>query len=82
MLSLRSQALQYVVREPYVHDGHTLHMQRGLVPEGADLYILSKMRSGRLFLDGPDRAYHLKLGDRIRLCRSEEPLTVLGMRRR
>ena len=82
VLSLRSKALQYVVREPYVHDGHQLHMQRGLVPDHAELFVLSKMRSARLFLDGPDRAFHLALGDRIRLCRSDEPLTVLGMRKR
>ncbi|MFO0666470.1 MAG: NAD(+)/NADH kinase [Polyangiaceae bacterium] len=82
VLSLRSKALQYVVREPYVQDGHHLYMQRGLVPDHAELFILSKMRSARLFLDGPDRAFHLKLGDRIRLSRSEEPLTVLGMRKR
>lgn len=82
VLSLRSKALQYVVREPYVHDGHQLHMQRGLVPDHAELFILSKMRSARLFLDGPDRAFHLALGDRVRLSRSDEPLTVLGMRKR
>jgi len=39
------------------------------------------MRQARLFLDGPHVVHEAGLGDVIRLVRSDETLTVLGLAR-
>ena len=40
------------------------------------------MTMGRIFLDGTQKVYAIGIGDRIRMTLSEEPLTLLGLRRR
>lgn len=80
VLPLESDVLQYVVREPYRPAGGTLRLLRGLVPAGEMLRIRSKMREGKVFLDGHRIVHPVRLGDVLTLTRSDEPLTVLGIR--
>ena len=80
-LPLSSTKLQYVVREPYVPLGHRMRLTLGLIEPGACLTLRSKMRTGKVFLDGELTGYDVTVGDVVRMRRAEEPLTVLGLTR-
>src|SRR5205807_7719678 len=53
VLPLPSPHLQLVVREPYTPEGEKLRLVRSLVAQGKELFVRSKIRDGRLFIDGP-----------------------------
>jgi NAD+ kinase len=78
-LPLKSRSLQLVVREPYTPAGERLILTRVLVPDRKELRVQSKMRDGRLFIDGPHDAVAIHMGDRLVFRRSAESLTVLGI---
>jgi NAD+ kinase len=79
ILPLESKHLQYVVREPYTPTGGHFRFARGLVASTNTLVLRSKMRDGRVFLDGHRLLHAIALGDVLTLQRSDEPLTVLGI---
>jgi NAD+ kinase len=79
ILPLTSRELQLVVREPYTPEGEKLSLTRVLVPDGKELKVRSKIREGRLFIDGPHEFIDVEMGDRLVFRRSPEPLTVLGL---
>ncbi|MGQ4809839.1 NAD kinase [Candidatus Entotheonellaceae bacterium PAL068K] len=79
VMPLRSRKLQYLVREPYAADGCRYHLLKGLVTAGTPLEIMSKMRRGRLFMDGPHLRCSLELGDMLRVTTDAAPLRVLGL---
>jgi len=81
LLPLTSRRIQYVVREPYTPTGNPLALSRGTVDETGVIIIRSKMRQGKLFLDGPHVVHEVGLGDVVTLRRSDEDLTVLGLAR-
>jgi NAD+ kinase len=79
VMPLSSRKLQYVVREPYQPPANALRMTHGYVDEGEALTLKSKMRQGRVFLDG-DRIFHeATIGDVVTMRRSDQPLVVLGL---
>jgi len=83
VLPLKSEKLQYVVRELYEpHGEHNHKLLKGLVEPGDALEIRSKVPAGRLYLDGPHRVHDVSLGAVVRFRRSTEPLKLLGLRRR
>jgi NAD+ kinase len=82
VLPLDSEALQLVVREPYQPRGGAYALTRALVPPGERLTVRSKMREGAIYLDGPDVVVRIGFGDVITFARSDEPLTILGLRSR
>lgn len=79
VLPLASRRLQYVIREPYREIGKRRHLAVGLVREGETLTLHSKMRDGRVFLDGHRIVHSVTLGDVLVMQRSDETLTVLGL---
>lgn len=81
VLPVTSKKLQFVVREPYRPGGRRIAMTRGLVDDGASLRIVSKIREGRLFIDGPHRMRDVRMGAEVVLCRSNEPLLLLALPR-
>lgn len=81
VLPVRSRRLQYVVREPYHGIGMRYRRTRGLVSPGEVLFVKSKIREGMLFLDGHNKTQAVDIGSTIELSVSDEPLTLLGMRR-
>jgi NAD+ kinase len=82
VLPLESDLLQLVVREPYAPKGEPYSLVRALVTPDATLVVRSKMRQGAIYLDGPDEVVPIGFGDVLTFRRSEEPLTILGMRSR
>jgi NAD+ kinase len=81
VLPIGSQKLQFVVREPYRGVQNKYELIKGVVAPGEDLQITSRMTKGRIFLDGTQKVHAVGIGDRIRLTLSDEPLTLLGLKR-
>jgi NAD+ kinase len=82
LLPLESRTLQLVVREPYRPHGERVRLKKGLVPEGSRLVLTNKMHSARIFVDGHQREHECEMGDVLAMEISDEPLLMLGMRRR
>ena len=81
VMAIGSQKLQFVVREPYRGVDHKYELTKGMVAPGEDLQITSRMTKGRLFLDGTQKVHAVGIGDRVRMTLSDEPLTLLGLKR-
>ena len=79
ILPLTSKKIQFVVREPYTPVGVPLHLGMGLVDENGHIEVRNKMRESRIFLDGHHTVFNATIGDILRLGRSDETLTVLGL---
>jgi NAD+ kinase len=82
VLPVGSQKIQFVVREPYRGVDNKYDLVKGLFGAGEDLKITSRMSKARIFLDGNQKVHAVALGEQIRLSLSEEPLTLLGLKRR
>ncbi|MEM8609895.1 MAG: NAD(+)/NADH kinase [Myxococcota bacterium] len=82
VLPIGSQKLQFVVREPYRGVDNRYRLVKGLVAPGDELKITSRMTKGRIFLDGTQKVHAVEIGQQIRLCLSNEPLSLLGLKRR
>jgi NAD+ kinase len=81
ILPLTSTRIQFVVREPYLGGGVAPKLVVGLIDAADHLELLSKMRTGKMFLDGHHDEHDVGIGDRIVMKRSDESLTVLGLQR-
>ncbi|MGB5812724.1 MAG: NAD(+)/NADH kinase [Polyangiales bacterium] len=81
VLPVRSQKIQFVVREPYRGVDNRYHMVKGLVAPGEHLKVTSRMTKGRIYLDGTQKVHPVAIGQQIRLSLSDEPLTLLGLKR-
>lgn len=79
VLPLSAKNLQLVVREPYMGDGKHYRLLREVVGERAAVAATSKMRSARVFLDGPYRALSVRLGEEVRFETSKQSLEVYGL---
>ena len=81
VLPIGSQKIQFVVREPYRGVDNRYDLIKGLVSPDEALEITSRMTKGRLFLDGTQKVHAVGIGDRVRMTLSDEPLTLLGLKR-
>lgn len=79
VLPLDSPKLQFVVRELYRGGSPKPELDRGLVQADETLWLRSMMRDARLFLDGAHRVHKVDFGSVVTMCRSSEPLTLLGL---
>jgi NAD+ kinase len=82
VLPLSSDQLQFVVREPYYGRGEPYRLEKGIVEPGEAMFIRSHMRDARVYIDGAHRTCDVDFGSELRLTRSPEPLTLLGLRSR
>lgn len=81
VLPVASKRLQFVVREPYQPGPRRFALARGLVEDGGHVEITSKVRDGRVWIDGPHHVREVRMGSEIQLRRSSEPLRLLGFPR-
>ncbi len=82
VLPIGSRKLQWVVRETYRPHDTKLQLAKGLVAADEVLSFKSKIRDGRLYLDGAQRVVNVDIGQVVQLRRSPESLTLLGLRSR
>jgi NAD+ kinase len=79
VLPIRSQNLQFLVREPYPLRQGAYKLLKGIRSMDTSLEITSRMMDGRVFLDGPYISYDFQLGDRIRLNSKAPDLRIFGL---
>ncbi len=82
VLRIQSKKIQWVVREPYRPGETELAHTKGLLKAGQTLSVKSKIREGRIFFDGAQKVLKVDIGSELRLRRSDESLTLLGLRAR
>jgi len=81
VLPIRSERLQWVVREPYTPDPKGYELPKGLVEPGEELRVRSKIDAGRIYIDGPHRVHRVPFGTELCMTRSDQPLMLLGLKR-
>lgn len=79
-LPIGSRRIQYVVREPYLAPGTSYQLSRGLLEPDEELVLRSMTRDALVYADGQHRRHIVGIGSELRLLRSKEPLTLLGLR--
>jgi NAD+ kinase len=78
VMSIRSRGFQFVVREPYPRNGSVLGKARGILRADEELVMYSKMRNGRVYVDGAHSQFPFHLGERLVVSTSAPPLRVFG----
>ena len=79
VLPIHSDNFQFLVREPYQRPDSTYRQIKGIRPFGTPVELISKMRQGRIYVDGPHISYPFTIGDRLRLDFEVPPLLVFGL---
>ena len=79
VLPLGSRRIQYVVREAYHPIGKPIRPPHGLLDQDGKLTLRSKIRDGRVFIDGHRIVHAVTIGDVLVMKRSAETLIVLGL---
>jgi NAD+ kinase len=79
VLPLQSRTRQYLVREPYTSNDRPYQFLQGGIPPDVPIELISRMRRGRLFLDGPHLRYPLGLGDTLSVTLAPIPLRLVGI---
>jgi NAD+ kinase len=71
-------SFQFRAREPYNPSGK-YEFSHGFVKAGDSLHLISKMREAIIAPDGARDLHHVKMGDKITISHSSEPLTWIKM---
>lgn len=77
-LAIESDQFQYLVREFYDRGSNKFKLLGKVCDVGEKLEIISQMRLGRIYIDGPFFDYPFTVGDVLRFEKSKWPLTILG----
>ena len=79
LLPIRTDRIQYAVREPFTPPGERKpKLLRGSVAGKPGIRVVSRMADGALFVDGPRHRFPLQIGTRVAVRTSSIPLRVLG----
>ncbi len=77
-LPINEDKFQYLVREFYDRGSKKYKLLGGICDFSESLEIISQMRLGRFYIDGPYFDYPFTVGDVLTFQKSEFPLTILG----
>ncbi len=80
-LPVTAKKFQYVVREAYQKKFGTRRLLKGILGPFENLELVSRMKEGRIFVDGANLWVPFKLGDQLQVRLSNKPLKVVGLRR-
>lgn len=80
MEPIGARRLQFVVRESFVGPEPKPRLLAGFVGPRERIEIVSRIRDGRVYLDGPHLVRAVEIGSQVRFSLSREPLTLLGFR--
>ncbi|HLG18937.1 MAG TPA: NAD(+)/NADH kinase [Bdellovibrionota bacterium] len=78
-LPIRSRAFQFLVREIYHPTGKRFRLAGGIVRPGDSLVVFSKMRAGKIYLDGAHIHYPFSIGERLQISATAPPLLAFGL---
>lgn len=77
-LPIDSDAIQYIVREFYDRGSNKFKLLGGVYNFSDNVEIISQMRLGRIYIDGPYFDYPFTVGDKLTFHKSQYPLQLLG----
>ena len=63
--SITDEHFQYMVREPYMRPREVFRNLSGLLDKSTTITVVSQMRTGTLYVDGPHIMHHFALGDEV-----------------
>jgi NAD+ kinase len=78
VIPIYSKKLQFVVREFYDRGSKDFKILKGLFNENDNFEIISQMRLGKIYIDGPFFEYDFTVGDSVKFRNSKYPLKILG----
>jgi len=79
VMPLESRDIQYLVREPCPPNLGAYKHLKGIRSIEQNLTFMSRMESGRVYLDGPHVSLPLNLGDVVSLVGGAPDLTIYGL---
>ncbi|RAL21721.1 hypothetical protein DL240_12770 [Lujinxingia litoralis] len=79
VLPFRSNNFQYLVREPYPPRQGGYRFLKGIVPVQEAFEVVSRMREGRIFLDGPHLALEFGVGATLTIDDNAPSLALYGL---
>ena len=65
VLPITDKRLQFLVREPCSRPGESWQLLRGILDRGETVKLVSQMRTGGIFVDGPHINHQFYLGDEL-----------------
>ncbi len=79
VLPLDSNYLEFLVREPYPMLDRPYRYEKGIHPIGEPFKVVSRMKNGRVFIDGPHITRDVTVGDVIEVGGGAPPLRLYGL---
>lgn len=79
VMPMGSETYQYLVREPYPPKTGGYRYLKGIQPFDEVFEVISKMREGRVFLDGPHLSFPFDIGDRVSIDPGAPRLNIYGV---
>lgn len=80
VLPAKARKFQFVVREAYQKKFGPRRLLKGTLGPLQSLEVASYMKEGRVFIDGANLEIPFRLGDRLRVRLSNQPLRVIGLK--
>ncbi len=77
-LPITSDAIQYMVREFYDRGSNKFKLLGGVYNFSDKIEVISQMRLGRIYIDGPFFDYPFTVGDKLTFHKSDYALRLLG----
>ena len=75
--SLTDSQIQIRVREPCASHQNNSHWETSILNETTPLEIVSRMREGMIYMDGPHLSYEFPMGSRLTIAQHKNPLSLL-----
>ncbi len=80
VLPFDSDNIQYLVREPFPPREGGYRFLKGIHPFEDSLEVISRMRAGTVFVDGPHLAYDFPIGTTLSIDADAPPLSIYGLK--
>ncbi len=81
VLPLDSDNLQYLVREPFPPREGGYRFLKGIHPSREPLEVISGMRKGAVFVDGPHLSFEFPIGSTLSIDADAPDLSVFGLQK-
>ncbi|HUO56553.1 MAG TPA: NAD(+)/NADH kinase, partial [bacterium] len=81
MLWVLDRKFQFVVREAYHRKFGPRRLLKGVLVPGEFLEVVSQMKDGRVFVDGPNLSVPFLMGDKLKVRLARQSLKIIGLRR-
>lgn len=80
VLPFDSDNYQYLVREPFRPREGAYRFLKGIHPMETDIEIISRMRDGEVFVDGPHLTFDFPIGTSLAIDPDAPPLAIYGLK--